>query len=750
MINMDFRNRADADLDLRKYVRIVKRRWPIALLAFGGSLSGFLLLAWLLKPGYVAEGKLLFRRAEQTSPLAGLGVEVAPLESLLSGQTPLSTEIELLKSSALLQETIERLGLVDAEGKPMQAKQLRELLEIEITSATDIISLSYKDKDPVVAASVVNTLMDIYLNRNVVKSQVEMLAARDFIQTKLLPLQSKLSQVELALRQFKERNSIVDLSEETKATAAALETLNQQLIAATADSRGITAQATQLRERINLDAGDAVSVSIVGQSPEVRGVLEELATVERDLAEARKSFLEAAPQVSSLRGKQELLEARLDQVIQQAVGGQANVQRGLLQLSNQQDNVLRSYILLEGQRANLEQRLQTLNLARTEYVKRAKSIPLMEQVQAQLQRDVDIARTSYQSLLKKYQEIQLAENKPVSQAEVVTPAAVPQKPDTSSKVMVLAAGVVISSLAASLAILVSELRDRSVKDLNEVREAFYYPVLGAIPQLNSLARLPQPGRSSLVTNLPRGKFDSAPLGDIYWMLQANLKIINAHRALKVIVVTSSVAQEGKSTISANLAVALSKSKNRVLLIDADMRSPSQHLIWNLQNREGLSGLINSNSPLQSGLEKTAPKLEVLTAGPANDHSLSLLDSAHMASLLGQARDRFDYVIIDAPPLASMADALAVGQMSDGIVLVARPKVLDHQSALSAQKVLAGYEEKILGVVVNGLPQRDFSSTTYPNQSLARLGEDIPELPGQLASSSKANHKSLKIPTMLSD
>lgn len=748
---MDFRNRADADLDLSKYGRIVKRRWPIALLVFGGSLGFFIFLAGLIKPSYVAEGKLLFRRAEQTSPLAGLGVEVAPLESLLSNQTPLSTEIELLKSSSLLQQTIDRLGLVDAEGEPMTPEQLREVLGVEITSSTDIISLSYKDRDPAVAAAVINTLMDIYLNRNIEKSNVEMVAARDFVETKLLPLKSNLVQVESALRQFKESNSIVDLPAETQATAAALETLNQQLIAATAESRGITAQATQLRDRINLDPGDAVSVSIVGQAPEVRAVLEELALVERDLAEARESFREVAPQVISLKNKQQLLEARLDEVIQQAMGRQANVQRGLLQLSNQQDNVLRSYILLEGQRANLEQRLQTLNLARAEYVKRAKAIPLMEQYQAQLQRDVDLARAGYQSLLKKYQEIQLSEDKPVSLAEVVTPAAVPKEADSSSKIMLLAAGVIVSSFASSLSILISELRDRSVKDLDEIKGTFYYPLLGAIPELKSLSKLPQLDRSSLVANLPRDSFDAAPLGDIYWMLQANLKIINAHRALKVIVVTSSVAQEGKSTISANLAVALSQSKNRVLLIDADMQSPSQHLIWNLHNQEGLGDLISSNSPLKSGLVKATRKLEVLTAGPETSQSLSLLDSAQMVSLLGQARDNFDYVIIDAPPLANTADALALGQMSDGILLVARPKVLDHQSAASTQKVLAGYEDKVLGVVVNGLPQNEFSTTTYPNKELARIRTETPEMPRQLPSSSQASsHNSLKIPSVIRD
>ena len=196
------------------------------------------------------------------------------------------------------------------------------------------------------------------------------------------------------------------------------------------------------------------------------------------------------------------------------------------------------------------------------------------------------------------------------------------------------------------------------------------------------------------------------------MLQANLKFLSSERALKAVVVSSSVPKEGKSTVSANLAAAIAQLGRRVLLVDADMRCPVQHHIWNINNVAGLSNVIVSQTEFQNTVQEVMTNLDVLTAGVMPPNPMALLDSQRMASLVNYFTQVYDFVIIDAPPLVVAADALTLGKMTDGILLVARLDLLDFSSAASAKEALDRSYQKVLGLVVNGV--------NMPNQHYYKL------------------------------
>jgi polysaccharide biosynthesis transport protein len=200
-----------------------------------------------------------------------------------------------------------------------------------------------------------------------------------------------------------------------------------------------------------------------------------------------------------------------------------------------------------------------------------------------------------------------------------------------------------------------------------------------------------------VRDHPRSSVSAA-----YQMLQANLKFLTSDKELKTIVVASSVPKEGKSEVCANLAAAIAQVGRRVLLVDADMRRPTQHHIWDLTNAVGLSNVIIDRVALEEAVEEVMPNLYVLPSGVIPPNPMALLDSKRMASLVETFSQDFDFVIFDTSPLAGTADAAVLGKLTDGIVLVVRPGVVDTAGAKSAKEFLMQAGQNILGIVINGV------------------------------------------------
>lgn len=183
-------------------------------------------------------------------------------------------------------------------------------------------------------------------------------------------------------------------------------------------------------------------------------------------------------------------------------------------------------------------------------------------------------------------------------------------------------------------------------------------------------------------------FPCSSISEAYRMLRVNLNFISADRELKVIVVTNSVPQEGKSTVAANLATAIAQMDRQVLLIDGDLHRPVQHKIWDLMNNQGLSNLIFKQEEITTTIKKVMPNLDVLTSGIVPPSPAALLDSQRMATLMANFSDKYDFVIVDTPALTVAADAVTLGQMADGVLLVVRPGVVDSVNATFAKELLA--------------------------------------------------------------
>jgi capsular exopolysaccharide synthesis family protein len=166
----------------------------------------------------------------------------------------------------------------------------------------------------------------------------------------------------------------------------------------------------------------------------------------------------------------------------------------------------------------------------------------------------------------------------------------------------------------------------------------------------------------------------------------------------------------------------------VLLVDADMHHPLQHHVWNLANVAGLSDVIVGQAEFNTAVKQAMPNLDILTSGATPPNPLALLDSKRMAALIEHFSANYDFVIFDAPPIALGADALTLGKITDGILLVARPGVVNSSSATAAKDSLLRSGQNVLGLVVNGVMIENepdsyfYYDKEYSDQQYARQTE----------------------------
>ncbi|WHY71048.1 CpsD/CapB family tyrosine-protein kinase [Fictibacillus enclensis] len=187
----------------------------------------------------------------------------------------------------------------------------------------------------------------------------------------------------------------------------------------------------------------------------------------------------------------------------------------------------------------------------------------------------------------------------------------------------------------------------------------------------------------------------------YRTIRTNIHFLTKENRKKVFVVTSPGKGEGKSTTAANLAVSIAQHKEKVLLIDANLRDPSLHVIFKMNNEDGLSTILNGSSPTSKSVQSTEiGRLDVVTSGPLPLSSAELLSSNFLKDFLYSMYDKYDVILVDTPPVLDITDTQLIAEHSDGIILVMRRGVTKKAKVHETQSVLELSKAPILGAVVN--------------------------------------------------
>ncbi|MBW4608391.1 MAG: polysaccharide biosynthesis tyrosine autokinase [Hassallia sp. WJT32-NPBG1] len=690
------------EIDIQKYIQVLQRRWLPVVGIFGIAVTLGSLYAFSLKPSYKAEGSLMIK-TNRASSLTGLTQDIGRLEALNQNENPLETQVKIVTSNPVLQETIRLLNLKNAKGSPLPIRDFAAKLKVEGIKGSDVVQISYGDNNPELAAKAVNTVIDIYIKQNVQANQDEALTARKFIEMQLPKAEATVRKAESELREFKEKNKVIVLDQEANAAVDTISKLNNQISQAQAQLDDVKGRLEQLRKEAQVSSQQGVIASELSQAPGVQKVLAQLQEAESQLALERARFQGGHPTVTNLEEKVAALRSLLQERTGQ-VAGEAQVTQGSLQIGQLRQGLIADITRAEAQRVGIERQIIRLSQQSKIYTQRASSLPQLEQFQRELERKLKAAQTTYEILLTKVQEISVAENQKIPNARVISYALIPDQPAGPRKVLFIFGGGAAGLFLGIIAAFSLDLMDRSVKTVKEAKEVMRYTLLGIIPGLSrngknhySVTGIDRPLPKIIGRDIPH-----FPFGDAYQILQANLKFLCSDKPLRSIVVSSSVAKEGKSEVAANLAVAMAQIGRRVLLVDADMRHPIQHHIWELTNAVGLSNLIVNQVSLNAAVLEVMPNLYVLPSGVLPPNPMALLDSQRMATLISNFTRDYDFVIFDTPALSGTADAAVLSNLTDGILLVVRPGVVNLDSANAAKEFLTQSGQKVLGIVINGV------------------------------------------------
>ncbi|MFN6518471.1 MAG: GumC family protein [Nostoc sp. CreGUA01] len=700
------------------YWQAIKRRWPAAVSVFVCVFIILQIATFFKRPYYLAEGKLKFQRTNTTSSLTGVGTEIGKLEPLVSDKSnPLNTEAEVIRSIPIIKATINQLNLKDNKNVSLTTKDFLQRLMVKEIKGADILTISYKDTNPEIAAQVVNTLIDVYLESNISGHRTQATTARKFIEKQLPNAELVVRQAEAELAVFKEKNKIVSLEEEANKSLELITQLQQQISEAKSRFADAEAQTQGIKKQLKMNSEQAKIMTSLSQTSGVQDILKEIQQLESQLAARRTVFQDNHPEIINLVYKLQSLNELLQQRIKNVVGIDSLQPNNNLQLGELEQQLSARLVDLESTRLGLASQITTLSNLQVAYKERLNNLPRLEQQQRQLERKVQAAQSTYSLLLQKLQESRIAENQSLGNASVISEAEVPEESISSPMFVYLSTGL-LSSLAALAIVYVLEKIDKSIKTTEQAKELLNFTLLGVIPTFNqsknSLAgneEMELYNKRLMVRDAPR-----SPINEAYRMLRANLKFMSADKELKVIVITSSVPREGKSTVAANLAITMAQMERKILLVDADMRRPVQHKIWELINNEGLSNLIVGQAEINTAIKQVMDNLYVLTCGVIPPNPGSLLDSKKMAALIQTFSVYYDFVIIDAPSLNVAADAATLGQMADGVLFIVRPGVVDCVSAMIAKELLEKSGQNVLGQVVNGvITQQERYSYYYSNE-----------------------------------
>jgi polysaccharide biosynthesis transport protein len=728
-------------VDIQQIAQVLKRRWFPASIVMGAVLAFAMVMTSTQKPIYESEGKLRFVKDNKVSSLSGLSQQMGEMSGLTNLSNPLETESEIIRSTPLIQKTIDELQLKGKDQSPLTAEEFLKRLKVKTIRGTDLLSIIYLSQDPKEAASVVDRLTSNYLESNVRSTRAEAVAAREFITRQLPEVETRVIQAEQSLRQFKEENNVVALDEEAKVIVTGLNGLTDRLTTTQTDLAAVTSQISVLQNKLGVSSAQGMVLTSLSQSNAVQGVVAEYRKAQDELALQQTRYTDEHPSIVNLKSKVVALKSQLDLRVNETIG-QTQAANPALQISKLEQDITADLIKLEAERLGLQNRVNVLGGAMVQSRQRADVLPRLEQNQRQLERGLQVARSTYEELLKRLQEVQVIENQNVGNVSIVSSAIVPKRPISPKTMLNLMLGGFASIMLGTIVIWLLEALDKSVKTMDEAKQLLPYPVLGQIPRLsNNTPQGPQAG----VLALPLRDQLYSPANVAFEMLQTSLGFTVTDKPLKVLTVTSALPNEGKSFVAANLAIAAAQMGQKVLLIDADMRCPTQHKAWELHNLQGLSDVLVGQADASIRMSKVMGNLYVLTAGTIPPNPTALLNSQRLADLVAQVSQDFDFVIIDTPPISVVADGLLLGKLADGLLMVVRPGTVNSTALINARNHIEQSGVPILGMTMNGINAKMnyggyYYMDRYQNPQSDRHQES--ELPTQSKTSAEVVLKSL--------
>ena len=705
---------------LQEYLRVlVKRKWVI--LSCIAVIFALVAVATLRSTRiYDASGSIAINKPEPNI----LSFKDSPSVSDFDDPADLDTEVSVLKSDALAWQVITQLQLAkrpefggtgetsvtntiglttdkdpDSQKKSALLDGLKGNLRVALRPNTRIIDIHYRSADRNLAASVVNTLITSYREQNFRTRYESTTQTSEWLAKQLTEMKVKVEDSQEALVKYQKDHQILGIDEKQNITTSKLDELNKELTSAESE-RMERESVYHLVQSGDPDAAvtAAASTDNRGTSPSASsGLLEKLREQQADLkiqiAQLSTQFGPSYPKLAQLDNQLKETEAQIQTELKKVVGRI----RGDYMAALHREQMLRAALDDQKQEAN------HLNESAIQY--------------NQLKREAETNRTLYEGLLQKLGEANVASGLKSNNFRVVDLARVPTQPAEPNVPRNLAFALALGiSTGIGMAFLLEGL-DNTVRTPEQAQVISSLPSLGMIP-FGSRGGVNGEGHQRLAVAASREAVElvtqtrpQSQMAEAYRALRTSLLLTSSGGPPKVILVTSALPQEGKSTTSINTAIVLAQKGARVLLVDADLRRPSIHKSFGLGPRTGLSNVLTGNTTLQQATVRSPllPSLFILPAGTPPPNPAELLASSNMGEVIAEMLDQYDHVVIDTPPTLSVTDAVIMSTRADAVVLVIRSGQTTKQALRRARDLLTQVNAHVCGVLLNAV---DLSSPDY--------------------------------------
>jgi capsular exopolysaccharide synthesis family protein len=624
----------------------------------------------------------------------------------------LATQIKLIQSDAVLRPVAEQFHLLDGEQQlkgtsPEEAQERARapvaLKRLKVTRPpnTYLLLISYRSPDPVLAANVANAIANSYLAHSYEIRIRSSASLSTFMEKQIDELKAKMEKSGMDLAQFEKDLDVINPEEKTNILSARLLQLNTEYTTAQADRVSKEAAWNAMKS----GSLEAAQVSSQGQ---------DLAKLSDSLNQARQRFALIKSTYGSTHPEYRKAADELAEVQREFDSARSNIAD---RIAVEYREALNREQMLQKAVAETKAEWDSLNSRSYEY--------------QQLKREADDDKTLYDELIRKIREADINagfQNNNIRIADLARPALHPVFPNIKLN-LVLA--LLFSTLLAAGAALLHDTLDTTLRDPEEASRFLGTDVIGTMPIDRLAAQLPAsaatvPADAIVAMTAKSGNRkgyyrSTSDFEESVRTIRNTILLSDFEGRLRSIMLTSAGPGEGKSTISAHLAIANADRGKKTLLIDGDLRRPSIHAKFGLTPREGLTNVLTGELPWQDVVvpAEGRPNLSILPAGPGSHRAADLI-GPRLATLLDEFAKEFDLAILDSPPLLGFAECLQMATVADGVLIISQAGETKRNAVAEMISVLNRVRANIVGVVLNQVSQNS-SKDGYSNYGYYRYG-----------------------------